>query len=851
MTNKSAEDVLLKNGSIHPPKVRGAIEAWIDHKQERNWKEEQGTIPVTVDRGLENAAYGDFSNFINHKVEENIIEDWDADGKRGDMREVFTSYWDGNEELRNRFKEISYWCHDASILINVKAAEEQGGIERLLDEYGKQTIADAAYDGRQYLEHQDQESDGEDESDDGQASFGKSKFPELHEVGVINDDAGTEMSKLRGLIIAFTKDVEEIFGEDREFDIKWAQRAFLYWGNERFGDEWIEFVVRNHMHTDNIYDAVKWVYNNHDASNQRMHKKYRGNYSLEAGNPDADDVLKAFLDAEEPGWNEEPEEDDGRETKDKWEQYEERAEELNHDKEGQEVREGDSNSDGSDNDGVATDNEASDGHDDVSKWEKFEKKAEELDIDDKTTDDDNGQSEDNSRDTDSSDGSGSSSSGPTDLEDWGREVGTTDKVDRDTRTRTKQQSKVTETTQQSQSKDVQQRKTTTVEEDVECEDFGRPHEIQWPDVEPIDEFERNRIYEGNTFEWALKLPENSVDTMVTSPPYYALRDYDIDDAFPISGDFTCDHNWEDEFCTECGAFLGQLGHEPDPATFVEHIVDLMDRYKRVLKPSGSLWLNIGDTYAGKNIDGRVKAKNKSRMMIPERVYRRMVQTGWRLRDYVIWVKKVWLPDDDLKGNGKPFASSSRLADQWEPMVRFTPASNDYTDVDSNRLKPPSFDGDLGSEGIEGKFREGEDTQRGKTYNELGTNPPDVWLINSDGYDGDHRAVFPEELPARCINITTPDRVCKQCGKPYDKEVHVEDGTILSPGGDYATYEPRCNCDADHQPGVGFDPFLGSGTTAVAAANNGYEWAGVELSEKYQELARERIPTGRQVGLDQW
>jgi len=228
-----------------------------------------------------------------------------------------------------------------------------------------------------------------------------------------------------------------------------------------------------------------------------------------------------------------------------------------------------------------------------------------------------------------------------------------------------------------------------------------------------------------------------------------------------------------------------------------------------------------------------------------------VQTGWHLRDYVIWVKKVWMPDDDLRGNGKPFASSSRLADQWEPMVRFSPTPDPYSDVDSNRLLPPSFDGDLGSEGIEGKFRKGEDTQRGKTYNELGTNPPDVWLINSDGYDGDHRAVFPEELPKRCISITTPDKLCGECGRPYDKEVHVEDGNVLSPGGDYATYEPRCHCDADDKPGVAFDPFLGSGTTAVAAANNGYDWAGVELSDKYAELARKRIPDGRQVGLDQW
>lgn len=831
MGSKSAQDVIFSGGDLDPAKVRGTVNAWLDHVEERNWKDEQGSVPVDYEDGLKVSARVDWFNFLNKRLEEDLYELLDPDEERDELYSIFNEYWHNSQDVRETFKELSYWCHEGSILINVKAAEDQGGLEELLDEYGKQALAKAAYNGRQYVKQEDfTVEEDEEESEKGQSSFGESQFPQLHEIGVVDKDARVDMAKLKGLVMAFVGDVDEIRGEDREFDLKWAKRAFLYWGKDRFEDEWLKFAIHQTGSYD-LYDAIDWVYENKEEKATEIKKKYRGNCDVSPGNPGTNDALEAFLDAEAPGWDEEDEEEEESESKSKWEEFEEKAEEIDTSNKKEVER------DGSDREG--------------SKWEKFEKEAK-----DKHEPSQNGRREaedgrdaDETRNTDR--GSDSGSDNPNDLGDWAEKEGSTDTVHKPSRTRTKGESEATGTRQQSKAKDVSDRQTTTRTTDVECEDGGRPYPIQWPDVDPISDFERNRIYEGNTFEWSLKLPKNSVDTIVTSPPYYALRDYDIDDAFPISGDFTCDHNWEDEFCTKCGAFLGQLGHEPDPATFVEHIVDLMDRYKRVLKPSGSLWLNIGDTYAGKDIDGRVKAKNKSRMMIPERVYRRMVQTGWHLRDYVIWVKKIWMPDDDLKGNGKPFSSSSRLADQWEPMARLTPQDDPYTDVDSNRLMPPSFDGDLGSEGIEGKFREGEDTQRGKTYNELGTNPPDVWLINSDGYDGDHRAVFPEELPKRCVNITTPDRVCAECGRPYDKEVEVEDGNVLSPGGDYAVYEPRCHCDADHKPGVAFDPFLGSGTTAVAAANNGFDWAGVELSDKYAELARERIPTGRQVGLDNW
>lgn len=821
MADKKAEDLFISDGEYKAPALRGAFEQWAD----RDWSigsTMESTIKVREDHTVWVNAFRDFEAWLNNRVDDDWYKEVKSEYGYDEPKEIFHDYWESNREFRESIEE------------HVEMADKE-------PDRTDSGSGDSSGDGS---------VDSGDSTAEDQSSFGESQYPQLYELGVVDDDGTMHRSKLRGLVVAFAKDVDCIKGSDPVFDSIWAKRAFIYWAHDKWGKEWID-MMNKYLGTDYIYDAVEYVYVTKDDVADILESKYSGNQDMQPGNKDTDDLMEAFLDSEDPGWREEDSTEDNQPDNDKWEEYEQQSRQENGNDEGTE--------------------EGTDKESEKSKWDKYEAESKE---------DSNGESHqgrgDGDEDVHGSGGSDNSngdsdSDGPGTLGEWAQQEGSTDDVSRSGSSKQGQRSL---TNGQSGSSEHAVRGTGGKDEmavssssggdadnaspddnrghvGVECEDFGRPHEIKLPEVEREEELERNRIYEGNTFQWAMRLPKNSVDTMVTSPPYYALRDYDIEDAYPISGDFTCDHDWQDEFCTKCGAFLGQLGHEPDPATFVEHIVDLMDRYREVLKPSGSLWLNIGDTYAGKDIDGRVKAGRKSRMMIPERIYRRMVQTGWHLRDYVIWVKKVWMPDDDLKGNGKPFAGSSRLADQWEPMVRFTPQPDHYSDVDSNRLMPPSFSGDLGSKGIEGKFRKGEDTQRGKTYNELGTNPPDVWLINSDGYDGDHRAVFPEQLPKRCINISTPDRVCNVCGRPFDKETHVEDGNVLSPGGDYATYERRCRHDEGHRPGIAFDPFLGSGTTAVAAANSGFDWAGVELSEKYAKIARERIPTGRQVGLGQY
>jgi len=882
MTKKTVEELLFKDGELNAPVVRGVINKWVDDREESDYTDEKGNNAVNYSAGLKRGLYNHWESWVDRKVEGRVVEVCKENDCYDEIQNVFHTHLDNNEELFDRIKAISYWCKEGHILINVSKSEELGGIDYLLEKYGKHELAKAVTENRvDELRHKTTGSSDVEVEHKDQSSLGQSEFPQLYDLGVVDDSGNFVTSKLRGLAVAFSDDIDEIEGPHKYFKPEYAQRAFLEWGYEKFGDEWMALGAK-YVDTSDIYTAIAHVYSSMDDVSHNFHTKYEHNTELDKGKFATDDVIREFLKDEVDGYGEEDDDDKETRSTDKWEQFEKEAEQT--------VDEGgDGKSSPDDSDGVVVpDDSGGNGDSGESdsgvgdKWDQFEQRSKD-EVDEpantkQTVDKSDSGSSNGSSDT----GSSSRTSGASTLGEWGDEnkkstrngnsdkgsVSTTSEAgdgpvssDGDSDSDSSGGFEDVPTSTNGDSTDISlDGIVDRIAHDVQklkggLRDLSGSQERQpfykvgnQPDVERLDELERNKIYEGNVYKWASKLPENSVDVIATSPPYYDLRDYDIEDAVPVGGNHECDHEWEDQECVKCGAWLGQLGAEPEPAMFIDHIVDLMTRLRKVLKPTGSLWLNIGDTYAGKDFDGRLNARRKSRMYIPERIYTALIEEGWCLRSNVIWAKKVWMPDDDLRGNGKPFAGSSRVANQWEPMPRFTPEPDHYSDVDSNRLMPPSFDGDLGQAAQDSKFRDGEDTRRGKTYNSMGTNPPDVWLINGDGYDGDHRAVFPEQLPARCINLSCPDKVCSECGKPYEKEVKIKDETVLNPGGDYADYQQSCGCDADYEPGVAMDPFLGSGTTAVAAANNGFDWIGVELSSKYADLARKRIPQGRQIKL---
>jgi site-specific DNA-methyltransferase (cytosine-N4-specific) len=283
------------------------------------------------------------------------------------------------------------------------------------------------------------------------------------------------------------------------------------------------------------------------------------------------------------------------------------------------------------------------------------------------------------------------------------------------------------------------------------------------------------LHQGDSLEVMRTLPDCSVDCIVTSPPYYGLRDYGND---------------------------GQYGLEPTPDEYVETMRALFAEARRVLADDGTFWLNIGDSYGpGKALQG-----------IPWRVALALQTDGWILRNSIIWYKP----------NGMPESVTDRLSGKHENIFMFTKKPTYWFDLDALREplsedRAPSRKARKPQAGWKENSAKGEyKPNRGGTAwsanannlpgvspqqdylgaHENGKNPGDVWPINTQPFGGAHFAVFPQELARRCIVAG-----CK-------------------PGG------------------VVLDTFSGSGTTGLVAQRHGRKYVGIDLSADYLKLSLE-------------
>lgn len=375
--------------------------------------------------------------------------------------------------------------------------------------------------------------------------------------------------------------------------------------------------------------------------------------------------------------------------------------------------------------------------------------------------------------------------------------------------------------------------------------------------EAVDDI-RNEILLGNVYEVLDTLPSNSVDAVVTSPPYYNVRDYDGADGAVLGGDTTCDHTWLDGECKKCGAWKGQLGNEPEPEMFVDHLAGIFMKIKRVLKPTGSLWINIDDKYAQRNHKDRVGARRKSLSMVPERLFTRLVQNGFLLRDKTLWIKQIIDEDGNTTGSANPHAGMDRLNNAWEPMYRFTLQEDYFFDLypvmKRNTSKIP-----------DGAEMPGED------FEFLG-NISNCWRMQPGRTNAGHFAVFSEFLPRRPIQTTVPRKCCAQCLTPYERKVekanlqerddsargkHDEVRDEVSHQGwrrvikDHGL-EKQCNCDEeDTKRGIVLEPFTGRGTTLKVASDLNRDFVGVEISEEYLEIAHDFVPETKQAAIGDW
>lgn len=327
-----------------------------------------------------------------------------------------------------------------------------------------------------------------------------------------------------------------------------------------------------------------------------------------------------------------------------------------------------------------------------------------------------------------------------------------------------------------------------------------------------------KIIEGDARN--IPLPNKSVDTVITSPPYWRKRDYGVKD---------------------------QIGQEATPQEYVQAIIDALKEWRRVLRSTGSVFLNVGDTYWKKSLTG-----------IPGRIEAAARDDNWIIRNRIIWTKT----------GGMPEPAQNRLANRHEYIIHLVVTQDYYYDM-------------FGYSEIFGN----------------GANPGDVWQVGLRRNTGEHLAPFPSEIVERAISLACPIEVCSNCGRPRTrivkrtatldpnrpqarramelakehgltsehiaaiqatgisdagKAMRVQTGTGKNServkqlaaeakkalGGYFRefTFAKRetagwttCECGTSTVPGVVLDPFMGTGTTLRVAARLGRSSIGVDLA----------------------
>jgi DNA modification methylase len=415
-----------------------------------------------------------------------------------------------------------------------------------------------------------------------------------------------------------------------------------------------------------------------------------------------------------------------------------------------------------------------------------------------------------------------------------------------------------------------------------------------------------QVLTGDVREKLKTLPDKSVQCCVTSPPYYGLRDYGTA-KWEGGDDPDCDHLRVNDTrenvkqvstnqlgygttCGKCGAKRtdAQIGLEETPAEYVESMVQVFREVKRVLRDDGTLWLNLGDSYASDtkgsggpsakqltNPGSRYESrkfnhglKAKDLIGIPWRVAFALQEDGWWLRNDIIWHKT----------NSMPESVTDRCTRSHEYIFLLTKSPRYFFDADAIKVPATYAGDDRGSR---------TDTRRGTECNSVSgvtpayRNKRTVWSISTQPFKGAHFATFPVKLIEPCILAGTSEHgACAKCGAPWQRIVVKGAADLESQqacGGDeHGEYdgegikdyeaagvqnpsdvkarilagmverktigwEPTCKCtDATVVPCVVLDPFTGSGTTGAVSVMNNRRFVGTELNPKYAAMARERI-----------
>lgn len=411
------------------------------------------------------------------------------------------------------------------------------------------------------------------------------------------------------------------------------------------------------------------------------------------------------------------------------------------------------------------------------------------------------------------------------------------------------------------------------------------------------------LYYGvSVLEGLRHLPEDTIQTVCTSPPYWGLRKYPLPE-----------QEWGD-------GWTGQLGLEPSPELYVRHLVEVFQEVRRVLRPDGTAYLNIADSYMShpaknlQNLGGftgdRIRRddnlrqslssshrpnprdiglKNKDLVGIPWRVALALQEDGWWLRNAIVWSKTNHLPS----------SVQDRFTCGYEFIFLFSASDRYYFDLDAVRI-PYTYGSYESGQFVPAQswFETGKDHrkwdqiegQKGQLagpprrfskglYRSDGKNPGDVWELPTQPYPGGHFAAFPEAIPERCILAGTSEKgCCPKCKAPWRRIIQKGNKTTARGGTGHSQsytddfrmgtesrksgvsasrkasgvgfecrvrktvgWKPTCDCgEKQTDPCVVLDPFSGSATTGQVALRLGRDYIGVDLAKEYLPLAKARL-----------
>lgn len=306
---------------------------------------------------------------------------------------------------------------------------------------------------------------------------------------------------------------------------------------------------------------------------------------------------------------------------------------------------------------------------------------------------------------------------------------------------------------------------------------------------------------GDIVEVCDNLANESIHSIITSPPYFQLRDY---------------------------GYEAQIGAEETLEEYISALVHVFSKLKHKLRDDGVLWVNIGDTYSSVN---KKNYKKGDLIGVPWAFAFAMRDCGWYLKSDVIWHKTNPIPSGAVN---RPLASH-------EYIFMFTKSQNYFYDAES--IKENSVE----------KNKDGTHKMRHKR---------DVWSIPVASFKGSHFAVFPTKLVEPCIlSSTSRHGCCIECGKSYTRHVKKiryatrpgknnkidETGYVNRDYGRHLTHTETigwlkdCCCSSNSlDKCTVLDPFCGSGTTGVVALQNNCKFIGIDAKQEYLDLAKRRI-----------